>query len=74
MSAYNLENVLPQLALPESIRHWSLRGIPSKLSNIGASVVHHAWYIILQMAEVAVPRELFGQILRRIRALVPGAG
>ena len=72
--AYNLGNFLRRLALPGSVRHWSLRSIQVKLIKIGAKVVHHARYIIFQMAEVAVPRELFAQILQRIWALVPGAG
>ena len=72
--AYNLGNFLRRLALPESIRHWSLRSIQVKLIKIGAKVVRHARQVIFQMAEVAVPRELFAQILQRIWALVPGAG
>ncbi len=72
--AYNLGNFLRRLALPESIRHWSLRSIQVKLIRIGAKVIHHARYIIFQMAEVPVPRELFAQILQRIWALLPGAG
>jgi hypothetical protein len=34
--------------------------------KIGAKVVYYARYIIFQMAEVPVPRELFASILRRI--------
>jgi hypothetical protein len=37
--------------------------------KIGAKVVCHARYIIFQLAEVAVSRELFVAILRRIRRL-----
>ena len=72
--AYNLGNFLRRLALPESIRHWSLRSIQVKLIKIGAKVIKHARHIIFQMAEVAVPQQLFAQILQRIRALAPGAG
>ena len=32
--------------------------------KIGAKVVHHDRYVIFQMAEVAVPKELFQGILR----------
>jgi hypothetical protein len=39
--------------------------------KIGAKVVRHARYAVFQMAEVAVPRELFGQILRLIDGLRP---
>jgi len=72
--AYNLGNFLRRLALPGSIRHWSLRSIQVKLIKIGAKVVRHARQVIFQMAEVAVSKELFEQILERIWALAPGAG
>ncbi len=38
-----------------------------KLIKIGAKVVIHSRYVIFQMAEVAVPRELFAAILDRIQ-------
>ena len=37
--------------------------------KIGAKVVSHSGYVIFQMAEVAVPRELFKAILERIGRL-----
>ena len=40
-----------------------------KLIKIGAKVVRHAKYVTFQMAEVAVPRELFAAILDRIQRL-----
>jgi hypothetical protein len=40
--------------------------------KIGAKVVRHGRYVIFQMAEVAVPRELFQEILRLIDGLRPG--
>jgi len=72
--ADNRGNFLRRLALPESRRHWSLRSIQVKLIRIGAKVIDHARYISFQLAEVAVPRELFAQILQRIWALAPGGG
>ena len=39
--------------------------------NLGALVVAHANYVTFQLAEVAVPRRLFAQILRRIARLTP---
>jgi hypothetical protein len=39
--------------------------------KIGAKVVTHGRYAIFQMAEVAVPRELFRRILDRIARLRP---
>jgi hypothetical protein len=41
----------------------------SKLIKIGAKVVRHSRQIIFQMAEVAVPRELFRAILEGIGRL-----
>ncbi len=38
-----------------------------KLIKIGAKVVTHSRYVIFQMAEVAVSRELFAAILERIQ-------
>ena len=67
--AYNLGNFLRRLALPASIQHWSLRSIQTKLIKIGARVVFHARRIIFQLAEVAIPRELFAAILARIARL-----
>lgn len=64
--AYNLGNLLRRLALPKSIKHWSLTTLREKLIKSGANVVHHARYVIFQMAEVAVPRKLFRAILDQI--------
>jgi len=69
--AYNLANSLRRLALPRSIRHWSLTTLKEKLVKIGAKVVRHSRYVIFQLAEVAVPRELFAAILARIQRLAP---
>jgi hypothetical protein len=65
--AYNLGNFMRRLALPAGVKHWSLTTLREKLIKIGAKVVHHARSVIFQMAEVAVPRELFRLILARIR-------
>jgi hypothetical protein len=67
--AYNLANALRQLALPRSVRSWSLTTLREKLVKIGAKVVAHAKYVIFQLAEVAVPRKLFAAILERIARL-----
>jgi hypothetical protein len=69
--AYNLANFLRRLALPRSIRHWSLTTLREKLVKIGAKVVRHSRYVIFQLAEVAVPGELFAAILSRIQRLAP---
>ena len=67
--AYNLGNFLRRLALPRSVKHWSLTTLREKLVKIGAKVVTHARYVVFQMAEVAVPKRLFRAILDRIRRL-----
>ena len=60
-------NFLRRLALPRSVKHWSLTTLREKLIKIGAKVVRHSKYVTFQMAEVAVPRDLFAAILERIQ-------
>ena len=67
--AYSLGNFLRTLATPEPIRDWSLTSLREKLIKIGAKVVSHGRYVAFQMAEVAIPRHLFADILRLIGAL-----
>jgi len=67
--AYNLANFLRRLALPRSIKHWTLTTLREKLVKIGAKVVKQSRYVIFQLAEVAVPRQLFAAILARIQRL-----
>ncbi len=57
--------------LPQEVEHWSLTTLPEKLVEIGAKVMHHARYITFQLAEVAVPRIQFTEILRLIDRLRP---
>ena len=57
------------MALPRSVQHWTLTTLREKLIKIGAKVVRHARYVTFQLAEVAVPRELFAAILGRIERL-----
>jgi len=72
--AYNLGNFLRRLCLPKSINDWSLRNLQVKLIKIGGRIVRHARQIIFQLAEVAVPRDLFAAILERITRLCPSPG
>ncbi len=65
--AYNLGNFLRRIALPASVKHWTLTTLRDKLIKIGAKVVRHARYVTFQLAEVAVPRRLYRAILERIR-------
>ena len=39
--------------------------------KIGAKVVSHGRYVIVQMVEVAIPRQMFQEILRLIAELGP---
>ena len=64
--AYNLGNFMRTLALPKAVEHWSMTTLREKLVKIGAKVVRHGRYVTFQMAEVAVPRELFRKILSLI--------
>ena len=69
--AYNLGNFIRTLALPEAVKHWSLTSLREMLVKIGARIVTHGRYVTFQMAEVAVTRNLFAEILRLIAELRP---
>ena len=68
-SKWNL--ALWPLSTPEPIKDWSLTSLKEKLIKIGAKVVSHGRYVAFQMAEVAIPRNLFADILRLIAELRP---
>ena len=58
------------LVLPDAVEQWLLTTLREKLVKIGgAKIVRHGRYIVFQMAEVAIPRDLFADILRRIDRL-----
>ncbi|MCR9071490.1 MAG: transposase [Alphaproteobacteria bacterium] len=59
------------MALPDAVRHWPLTTLREKLVKIGAKVVRHGRYETFQLAEVAIPRDLFADILERIDRLRP---
>jgi len=67
--AYNMGNFLRQAVLPRSVRHWTMTTLREKLIKIGAKVVRHSRQVIFQMAEVAVPRDLFRAIMEKIESL-----
>lgn len=69
--AYNFANFLRTLALPDGIEKWSLTSLREKLVKIGTKLVAHGRYMTFQMAEVAVPRDLFRRILQMIDGLRP---
>jgi hypothetical protein len=59
------------LALPAEVERSSVTTLREKLIEIGAKIVRHGRYVVFQMAEVAIPRGLFADILRRIDRLRP---
>src|SRR6478735_5824330 len=69
--AYNLGNFMRTLAMPKTAEPWSLTSLREKLIKIGAKVVSHGRYTTFQMAEVAVSRQMFADILSLIN---PAAG
>jgi hypothetical protein len=50
--------------MPEPVEDWSLTGLKEKLVNIGAKVASQWRYAAFQKSEVAIPRNLFADILR----------
>jgi hypothetical protein len=54
---------------PDEVAQWSLTTLREKLVKVGARLVRHGRYAIFQLAELAVPRSLFAEILRRIDRL-----
>ena len=70
--AYNLANFFRTLVLPQmrsNAGRWP-RCARGRLSSTRRSP--HARYTVFQMAEVAVPRDLFRRILAMIDGLRPG--
>ena len=66
---YNLGNFVRRLALPAKIKSWFLRSLLVKLIKVGAKLVEHDRYLSFQMAEVSLSREIFAEILSRIKRL-----
>ena len=58
------------ITTPEPIKNWSLTSLKEKLIKIGAKVVSHG-RVAFQMAEVAIPRQMFQEIRRLIAELRP---
>jgi hypothetical protein len=67
--AYNLGNFMRTLAMPKAAEPWSLTSLREKLIKIGAKVVSHGRYVTFQLAEVAVSRQMFADILMLIARL-----
>ena len=54
----------PTLAPPGEVKHLSQPSAREKLIKIDSKVVAYGLYVTFQLAEVAVPRDLFREILR----------
>ena len=67
--AYNLGNFMRTLAMPKAAEPWSLTSLREKLIKIGAKVVRPGRYVTFQMAEVAVSRQMFSEIISLIARL-----
>jgi hypothetical protein len=64
-----LEPVVARYRGTVTAEPWSLTSLREKLIKIGAKVVSHGRYVTFQMAEVAVPRPMFADILSLIARL-----
>ena len=67
--AYNLGNFVRRLALPESLKRWSLTSVQTRLIKMGGRLVRHARRLVFQRAEVLVTREMLTGLLARISRL-----
>jgi hypothetical protein len=67
--AYNLGNFVRTLAMPKTAEPWSLTSLREKLIKIGDKVINHSRYVTFQLAEVAVSRQMFADILVLIAQL-----
>jgi hypothetical protein len=67
--AYNLGNFMRRLALPESVNHWSLTSIQTRLIKTGGRLVRHARRLVFQLAEILVTRGMLTGMLERISRL-----
>jgi len=67
--ACNLGNFRRTLAMPKTAEPWSLTSQRERLIKIGAKVVSHGRYVMFQLAEIAVSRQMFKYILMLIARL-----
>jgi hypothetical protein len=68
--AYNLGNFLRTVATPEPIKDWSVTDkLEGQADQDRRKVMSHGRYVAFQMAEVAIPRQMFQEILRLIGEL-----
>jgi len=72
--AYNLGNFMRTLALPKSIKTWSMTTLKNKLIKLGARIVKHARYTHFQLAEISISSKLFQKLLERVNQLALDTG
>ena len=58
MDLYNLGNFLRRPVLPESMKHWSLTSLQTRMIKTGGRLVRHSRRLVFQRAEVLVSREI----------------
>jgi hypothetical protein len=58
-----------RLVLPESVKHWSLTSLQTRMIKIEGRLVRHARRLVFQLAEVLVTRETLTGMLERIGRL-----
>jgi Transposase DDE domain group 1 len=66
--AYNIGNFMRTLAMPKTVERWSLTSLKETLIKIGAKVSHGRCGTF-RLAEIAVPRQMFADILLLIARL-----
>ena len=63
-----------RLTLPKAVQEWSLRSVQLKLIKTGARLVRHARSLVFQVAEVAVPRDVWASVFAGIGGLRAAPG
>ena len=74
LMAYNLGNFTRTLALPEGIKHWSLRTIQLKLIKTGGRLIKHARYYCLLLAETTITGENIFRVDEKYQPASPATG
>ena len=72
--AYNPGNLRRRLTLPKVVKGWPLQSVPLRLIKTGARLVRQDKRHVLQMAELAVPRDVWAAMLWRVSCLRLGSG
>jgi hypothetical protein len=67
--AYRLAAFMRTLALPKVVKQWPLTSLREQFVKIGAKVVRDGRNVIFQIAEAAILRQMFQEILRLIAEL-----